>query len=65
MCLMGMEQQRMSCLKIIKRLRLTIRDEVNWHDGNPVTGEDLEFAYLTIGHPEYKGARYDSSISND
>ncbi len=43
-----------------KTITLTIRDGVNWHDGNPVTGEDLEFAYLTIGHPEYKGARYDT-----
>lgn len=43
-----------------KTITLTIRDGVNWHDGNPVTGEDLEFAYLTIGHPEYKGARYDA-----
>ncbi len=43
-----------------KTITLTIRDEVNWQDGNPVTGEDLEFAYLTIGHPDYKGARYDS-----
>lgn len=43
-----------------KTMTLTIRDNVNWHDGNPVTGEDLEFAYLTIGHPDYKGARYDS-----
>ena len=43
-----------------KTITLRIREDVNWHDGNPVTGEDLEFAYLTIGHPNYKGARYDS-----
>ena len=43
-----------------KTITLTIRDQVKWQDGNPVTGEDLEFAYLTIGHPEYKGVRYDS-----
>lgn len=43
-----------------KTITLTIRDHVNWQDGSPVTGADLEFAYLTIGHPDYKGARYDS-----
>lgn len=42
-----------------KTITLTIREHVNWHDGNPVTGNDLEFAYLTIGHPNYKGVRYD------
>ena len=34
-----------------KTITLTIRDQVKWQDGNPVTGEDLEFAYLMIGHP--------------
>lgn len=43
-----------------KTITLTIRDHVKWQDGNPVTGEDLEFAYLTIGHPDYKGVRYDA-----
>jgi peptide/nickel transport system substrate-binding protein len=43
-----------------KTITLTIRDNVKWQDGNPVTGEDLEFAYLTIGHPDYKGVRYDA-----
>lgn len=39
---------------------LTIRDNVNWHDGEPVTAEDLELAYKIIGHPEYDGTYYDS-----
>lgn len=43
-----------------KTITLAIREHVNWHDGYPVTGKDLEFAYLTIGHPKYKGVRYDS-----
>lgn len=42
-----------------KTITLTIHDDVHWHDGTPVTGEDLEFAYLTIGHPHYQGVRYD------
>ncbi|WP_067729002.1 oligopeptide ABC transporter substrate-binding protein [Oceanobacillus damuensis] len=35
-----------------------IRDNVNWHDGEPVTAEDLAFAYEVIGSPEYTGVRY-------
>ncbi|RLL46755.1 oligopeptide ABC transporter substrate-binding protein [Oceanobacillus piezotolerans] len=36
----------------------TIGENVNWHDGQPVTAEDLAFAYEVIGHPEYTGIRY-------
>lgn len=39
---------------------LTIRDNVNWHNGEPVTAEDLELAYKIIGHPEYDGTYYGS-----
>lgn len=39
---------------------ITIRDNVNWHDGEPVTAEDLEFAYQLIGHPDYDGTYYGS-----
>lgn len=35
-----------------------IRDNVNWHDGEPVKAEDLAFAYEVIGSPEYTGVRY-------
>ncbi|WP_010647834.1 oligopeptide ABC transporter substrate-binding protein [Oceanobacillus massiliensis] len=37
---------------------ITIGDNVNWHDGEPVKAEDLEFAYEVIGDPEYTGVRY-------
>ncbi|MCM3739677.1 oligopeptide ABC transporter substrate-binding protein [Oceanobacillus luteolus] len=37
---------------------IKIRDNVNWHDGEPVKAEDLAFAYEVIGHPEYTGVRY-------
>lgn len=43
-----------------KTITLTIRNQVKWQDGTPVTGEDLEFAYLMIGYPNYKGVRYDA-----
>ncbi|MFD1387148.1 oligopeptide ABC transporter substrate-binding protein [Oceanobacillus oncorhynchi subsp. oncorhynchi] len=36
----------------------TIRDEVNWHDGEPVTAEDWAFAIEVIADPDYDGPRY-------
>ncbi|WP_409305146.1 oligopeptide ABC transporter substrate-binding protein [Peribacillus sp. SCS-155] len=45
-----------------KTITIKIKDNVKWHDGNPVTAEDLEYAYLVIGSPKYKGVRYDSQF---
>ena len=42
----------------------TIRDNVNWHDGQPVTAEDWKFAFEVIAHPDYDGSRFDSSMRN-
>ncbi|MBP3950050.1 oligopeptide ABC transporter substrate-binding protein [Bacillus suaedae] len=42
----------------------TIKDNVNWHDGQPVTAEDWEFAHLVIGHPDYDGPRYGADFTN-
>ncbi len=42
----------------------TIRDGVNWHDGEPVTAEDWAFAHEVIGHPDYNGPRYKASFRN-
>lgn len=42
----------------------TIRDNVNWHDGVPVTAEDWEFAHEVIAHPDYTGPRYGSDFTN-
>ncbi|MBH5316988.1 oligopeptide ABC transporter substrate-binding protein [Paenibacillus sp. GSMTC-2017] len=42
----------------------TIRDNVNWHDGKPVTATDLQFAHEVIGHKDYNGPRYDSNFTN-
>lgn len=41
-----------------KEFTFTIRDDVNWHDGEPVTAEDWAFSYEVIGHPDYDGPRY-------
>ncbi|MGE7602154.1 oligopeptide ABC transporter substrate-binding protein [Peribacillus sp. NPDC097675] len=46
-----------------KTVSLTIKDNVNWHDGKPVTGADLEYAYLVMGSKEYKGVRYDEQMA--
>lgn len=43
-----------------KTWTITIRDNVNWHDGEPVTAYDLEYAYELIGHPDYDGTYYGS-----
>lgn len=43
---------------------LKIRDNVNWHDGKPVTAQDLQFAHEVIGHKDYDGPRYDSNFTN-
>lgn len=42
----------------------TIKDNVNWHDGEPVTAEDWEFAHEVIGHPDYDGPRYGADFTN-
>ncbi|SET51575.1 peptide/nickel transport system substrate-binding protein [Oceanobacillus limi] len=42
----------------------TIRDNVNWHDGEPVTAEDFAFAHEVIGHPDYDGIRYGTDFTN-
>ncbi|WP_409302749.1 oligopeptide ABC transporter substrate-binding protein [Peribacillus sp. SCS-155] len=45
-----------------KTITIKIKDNVKWHDGNPVTAVDLEYAYLVIGSPKYKGVRYDAQM---
>lgn len=41
----------------------TIRDNVNWHDGEPVKAEDWAFSYEVIGHADYDGPRYGSDFT--
>jgi peptide/nickel transport system substrate-binding protein len=41
-------------------ITFTIRDNVNWHDGEPVTAEDWLYTYEVIAHPDYDGVRYGS-----
>jgi len=36
----------------------------NWHDGVPVTLDDLVFAYEVISHPDYTGIRWTPDVAN-
>lgn len=47
-----------------KSITLTIKDNVKWHDGEPVKASDLLYAYELLGHPDYTGDRYTFTISN-
>lgn len=47
-----------------KTATVTLRDNVKWSDGQPVTSEDLEFSYLVIGHKDYTGIRYGDDFTN-
>ncbi|MFD1929636.1 oligopeptide ABC transporter substrate-binding protein [Sporosarcina siberiensis] len=47
-----------------KTITLSIKDGVNWHDGEPVKASDLLYAYELLGHPDYTGNRYTFTISN-
>lgn len=47
-----------------RTFNLKIRDNVNWHDGKPVTAEDWEFAHEVIAHKDYTGPRYGSDFTN-
>lgn len=45
------------------QMTFTIRDNVNWHDGEPVKAEDWLYAYEVIGHADYDGIRYGSQFT--
>lgn len=47
-----------------KTITITIKDNVNWHDGEPVKASDLLYSYELLGHPDYVGERYDFMIEN-
>ncbi|MBB5147404.1 peptide/nickel transport system substrate-binding protein [Cerasibacillus quisquiliarum] len=47
-----------------KTFTFTIRDEVKWHDGEPVKAEDWAFAHEVIAHPDYDGVRFDATLRN-
>lgn len=42
---------------------LTVQDGVTWHDGEPLTADDILFAHEIIGSPDYTGIRYSSDFA--
>lgn len=49
-----------------KMYTFNLRDDVEWHDGEPFTADDIVFSYSIALHEDYTGARtsYFSSIEN-
>lgn len=45
-----------------KTITVTIKDNVNWSDGQPVTAEDYKYSFLVIGSKDYTGVRYGDAI---
>lgn len=47
-----------------KQVTITIPEGVTWHDGEPLTIDDVIFPYYVIGNPEYTGVRYGEDFQN-
>ncbi|MCL2002802.1 MAG: ABC transporter substrate-binding protein [Oscillospiraceae bacterium] len=47
-----------------KTITLTLRPGITWHDGAPLTLDDLVFAYEVIIHPDYTGPRFNDEFRN-
>lgn len=47
-----------------KTITLHMREGVKWHDGEPVTLDDLVFAYEVLCHKDYEGVRFGESEQN-
>lgn len=43
---------------------ITVKDGIKWHDGEPLTADDVLFAHEIIGDPEYTGVRYTADLQN-
>ncbi|WP_427338234.1 peptide-binding protein [Caloranaerobacter sp. DY30410] len=41
-----------------KTVTFYLREGLKWHDGKPVTAEDVKFTFEFIAHPDYTGPRY-------
>lgn len=39
-------------------LTFHLRDGLKWHDGEPVTAEDVAFSFEALAHPDYTGGKY-------
>lgn len=43
---------------------ITLKKNVRWSDGKPVTAKDLEFAYEILANPKVQTTQYTSSLEN-
>ena len=46
------------------KVTIKIRDGVKWSDGKPLKIEDLILPYEIIGHPDYRGVRFNTEFKN-
>ena len=47
-----------------KIVTVTLRDNLKWDDGEPLTIDDYIYTYEVLGHPDYTGVRYNSAMAN-
>ncbi|OJG92440.1 peptide ABC transporter peptide-binding protein [Enterococcus silesiacus] len=47
-----------------KKATITLKKDVKWSDGEPVTADDLIYPYEVIGNKDYTGIRYDDDFMN-
>ena len=45
-----------------KVVTVTLRPNLKWDDGQPMTIDDYIFTYEVVAHPDYTGVRYDESV---
>lgn len=50
--------------KETKTISIILKDDLKWSDGEPLTTDDILFAYEVIGHPDYTGSRYGQTFAN-
>jgi peptide/nickel transport system substrate-binding protein len=41
-----------------RTLTFTLRDGLTFHDGEPVTADDVAFTFASMAHPDYDGGRF-------
>lgn len=47
-----------------KKITISLPEGHVWHDGEPITIDDVIYPYYVIGHPDYTGIRYNSYYEN-
>ena len=47
-----------------KKATITLKENIKWSDGEPVTADDLIYPYEVVGNKDYTGIRYDDNFTN-